>query len=172
MESSARISPCGLYRYSLDRSWDKSLPSVVFVMLNPSTADADRDDPTIHRVVGFAKSHGFGSLRAVNLFAYRATDPRYLWTAPDPVGPENYTEIESSCRSADDVVFAWGAMKKEAQFERSRRVDSIVRSIGHSPKCLGLTKDGEPRHPLYLPLSSKLRPWANPCKWLQEQMNG
>ncbi len=79
----------GAYRYSLWREWDSRRPIVAFVMLNPSTADAAKDDPTIRRCASFARSWGYGSLEVVNLFAYRASEPKRLRQTPDPIGPAN-----------------------------------------------------------------------------------
>src|SRR5262249_14212908 len=93
----AVISDCGRYRYSLTRRWgDAAEPRALFVMLNPSTADAEQDDPTIRRCIGFAKAWGMGSLEVVNLYALRATDPAALLSAPDPIGPKNDTMITSA----------------------------------------------------------------------------
>src|SRR5262245_19133112 len=92
----ALISPCGLYRYWLTRTWDNSLRRVCWVMLNPSTADAEQDDPTIRRCVGFARSWGAGGIIVVNLFAFRASDPKALLRAADPVGPDNDGHILKS----------------------------------------------------------------------------
>jgi hypothetical protein len=118
---------------------------VLFVMLNPSTADASRDDPTIRRCVGFAKAWGFGALSVANLFALRSTDPSVLLSAQDPVGPDNDAMILELARKASLVVAAWGAHKVAAR--RAAAVQSLL------PKavCLGLTSSGQPRHPLYAP---------------------
>ena len=133
------------YRYRLWRRWDGARPVVAFVMLNPSTADARRDDPTIRRCIGFAKSWGFGGVEVVNLFAYRTTDPGELRRVADPVGADNDRHIQSAIARADLVVLAWGARA------RSRRLLSLPQA-----RCLGLTRAGQPRHPLYL--RSDVRP--------------
>lgn len=104
MRSDAVISDDGLYRYLLERHWDDTTSSCTFVMLNPSTADALVDDPTIRRCVGFAKSFGCGSLRVVNLYAYRATKPAELWTVDDPVGPANGSYWFSALTAHDGPV--------------------------------------------------------------------
>ena len=127
------------YRYRLWRRWDGARPVVAFVMLNPSTADARRDDPTIRRCIGFAKSWGFGGMEVVNLFAYRTTDPGELRRVTDPVGADNDRHIRRAIARADLVVLAWGART------RSRRLLSLPHA-----RCLGLTRAGQPRHPLYL----------------------
>jgi hypothetical protein len=127
------------YRYRLWRRWDRTRPLVAFVMLNPSTADARHDDPTIRRCLGFARRWGYGGIEVVNLFAYRATNPTALRKVRDPVGRGNARHIQSALARAALVVLAWGA-----DTQSSRHV-SVVRA-----HCLGLTRAGQPRHPLYL----------------------
>lgn len=108
MKKSAYISECGTYRYWLKREWDETLPSMAFVMLNPSKADAENDDHTIRRCIGFAKAWGYGGLVVVNLFAYRSTDPMKLLLAADPIGPKNEATIKDIIGSVEMVVCAWG----------------------------------------------------------------
>lgn len=127
------------YRYRLWRRWDRSRPVVAFVMLNPSTADARNDDPTIRRCVGFARSWGYGGIEVVNVFAYRASDPRALRAVDDPAGAENGRHIRRAVGRADLVVLAWGAQAS----------GSGLLSLPRA-RCLGLTRSGQPRHPLYL----------------------
>ena len=98
----------GQYRYLLWRYWGEA-KRLVWVLLNPSTADARQDDPTIRRCVGFAKGWGYDGIQVVNLFAYRATDPRELKAVVDPVGPRNDEFIERAARGHEMVVVAWGA---------------------------------------------------------------
>jgi hypothetical protein len=148
----AEISECGLYRYHLGRSWDASLPSLTFVMLNPSTADADIDDPTIRRCIGFAKREGCGSINVVNLFAYRATDPSALKDAADPVGPFNpkwlQWTLDAARQNHTTIVCAWGAHPlAEAPGDAFiNQGPANCAAVCH----LGLTKGGHPRHPLYI----------------------
>ena len=143
--SSATISACGTYRYTLDRWWGNDGVSAVFVMLNPSTADADQDDPTIRRCLGFARAWQCDYLTVVNLFALRSTDPAALLAHPDPIGPENDDAIMKAVACADYVVAAWGVHGSI----RGRGV--AVRQLILKPlRCLGLTKSGHPRHPLYV----------------------
>jgi hypothetical protein len=152
IRSAAGISDCGKYRYWLTRVWDDSLPVVVFVMLNPSTADASIDDPTIRRCIAFAKLWSYGGLTVVNLYAWRATDPSELPKAVDPVGPQNDTAIKVAVEGRD-VVCAWGA-----HMPRSRRpsvVMGILTANARSVACLGCTSSGRPRHPLYLKADSQ-----------------
>lgn len=146
VSSSAVLSPCGLYRYSLTRTWDEALPTVTFCMLNPSVADAEQDDPTIRRCLGFARAWGCGSLAVVNLFAYRATYPRELRKVKDPVGPDNDAAILRHAGSGLTVA-AWGA-QPFAQ-GRIRRVLDLLHLAGARLHCLKLTKGGYPWHPLF-----------------------
>src|SRR5579883_1277250 len=143
METGATIR--GPYRYNLWRVWDATLPKVTFILLNPSTADATLDDPTVRRCVGFARAWGFGSLELVNLFAYRATHPRQLKTAPDPVGPANDDAILRAVNSAQLVIVGWGTHGR--LYSRDR---AILRLLPDSIHCLGVTETGLPCHPLYL----------------------
>jgi len=136
------------YRYRLWRRWDLSLPVVAFCMLNPSTADEQRDDPTIRRCIGFAHDWGYGGVEIVNLFAFRATDPRALRHAADPVGCHNDRHLARAARRATLVVTAWGA---RADVRRARRAMRVLSGQRRSLAHLGLTRSRQPRHPLYLP---------------------
>jgi len=153
-ESDAVISDCGLYRYHLIRRWGPG-KCCVFVMLNPSTADASADDPTIRRCRAFAKRFGCDALAVVNVYGWRATRPVELWRTPDPVGPLNdrFIRLALDCAKRDDapVVAAWGANA------RPGRVLTVSR-LGRF-QCLGVTKAGAPRHPLYLRSDEALTPW-------------
>jgi hypothetical protein len=150
MISSAQFSCCRTYRYSLRRIWSER-PLVLFVGLNPSTADETTDDPTVRRCIGFARRWRHGGLLLVNLFAYRSTDPAGLKRASDPIGPENDAAILDCCQSVTRVVVAWGV---HGILEyRDRQVLSLL----SRPYCLGLTKSGAPRHPLYLSAATRLR---------------
>lgn len=133
---------------------------LVFVMLNPSTADDSKDDPTIRRCIEFARSEGCGQLFVVNLFAARATNPRDLWGMVDPVGPGNDAAIGEALKLGTAVA-AWGAVRRPQALIRARHV---VGSFRVRWRCLGLNSDGSPRHPLYVPASTPLSPW-NPKKW-------
>ncbi|RNL60999.1 DUF1643 domain-containing protein [Nocardioides marmoriginsengisoli] len=157
--STAVLSADGLYRYELTREWGRPSGFLTWIMLNPSTADAQADDPTIRRCIGFAKSFGHTGIRVLNLYALRATNPADLWTAPDPVGPENdqvlADELMRATRDQSVVVAAWGANARQTrvdQFLSFPRAASTLRS-------LGITKDGQPRHPLYLPKTAPLTRW-------------
>ena len=144
MTKGAVLSPCGRYRYSLTREFFMGTGRVLFVMLNPSTADAETDDPTIRRCIGFARRWGFRELAVANLFAWRATYPRELRRVPDPVGPENDGHLIEMSDSADATIAAWGA--HGAYHHRDLAVLGLLKGA----ESLGLTKQGHPRHPLYL----------------------
>lgn len=150
-DGSAVISACGKYRYRLFRWWsaDTDGDNAVFVMLNPSTADATSDDPTIRRCIGFAREWGCVSLTVVNLFALRSTDPAALALESDPVGPMNDGYILDSVKESKFVVCAWGAHKFAKN--RAAHVTRLLKANGVSPMCLRTTKGGDPAHPLYLP---------------------
>lgn len=152
MSKGAVISDCGLYRYSLWREWAAG-DSVAFIGLNPSTADATLDDPTIRRCIAFAKSWGFGRLVMVNLFAFRATDPKEMMRADDPVGPDNDAALLRECAQARVTVAAWGAGGTHLGRDR------VVRRMLAPMHYLRLTKQGHPGHPLYLPGSLTPQPW-------------
>ncbi|WP_262880425.1 DUF1643 domain-containing protein [Pseudomonas paralcaligenes] len=156
---SAIISECGQYRYRLTRQAEQLFPmasSALFVMLNPSTADASLDDPTIRRCRGFARAWDCAGIVVANLYALRATNPADLWPHADPVGPENDQHLLALADDFGDVVCAWGAHAKP---ERVERVVQILQGMGARLWCLGTNKDGSPRHPLYLPASQPLVPW-------------
>lgn len=135
----------GRYRYLLWRRWAEA-DSLLFIMLNPSTADAERDDPTIRRCIGFARSWGFGGVEVVNLFAWRATLPRALARARDPVGPHNDRAISQAVARSRAVIAAWGV--HGALGDRDEQVAQLLAAT--RLRCLGLTRDGAPRHPLYV----------------------
>lgn len=153
----AVLSECGRYRYRLTRVWDAALPVAHWVMLNPSVADATIDDPTIRRVVGFSKAWGFGGADVRNLFALRATDPKELRAADDPVGPDNDSHL-TAVPAAAVVVAAWGA--GGGLFGRDLRVLRLLRDAGVAMSCLGTTKQQQPRHPLYVGGDAKLIPFG------------
>lgn len=176
-ETGADFSDCGRYRYRLWRWWREG-PALVWVGLNPSTADGDTDDPTIRRVADFSERAGFGGLMMVNLFALRATDPKVLLTTPHPLTTNASVDVleaeikagAAMCgarfRARDGsiqvvngmVVAAWGS-----QPQILRQMPGVTTAVkawaGDKLRCLGTTKDGSPRHPLYLPKSAEFVPW-------------
>lgn len=169
--STAVISPCATYRYMLTRRWD-DVPTVVkgfhgtdlalWIMLNPSTADADTDDPTIRRCIAFSKAWGFAGLTVVNLFALRATNPEELRHHPDPTGPRNVEHIRSALADHHVCIAAWGASVEKAGskgFATASDVRKIAQDLGRTLECLGMTMAGHPRHPLYVAASTSTQPY-------------
>ena len=143
------------YRYTLHREWNGGDCGVVcWVMLNPSTADAVRDDPTIRRCIGFSRRWGFNSLVVVNLFALRATDPNVLLLDANPVGPGNDDAIRHAAQEASLIVAAWGAHPAMVRGRRDQRVRDLCAAL----HCLGTTRGGHPRHPLRLRADTQLVP--------------
>jgi hypothetical protein len=161
MRGSAKISECGKYRYWLTRQWGESPNRVVWVMLNPSTADAQEDDPTIRKCVGFSRIWSkqkieYGGIVVVNLFAYRASKPSELKEVADPFGPFNHKwqDVFLAPKAGNLIVAAWGA--NGSLYDAAKRFKS---SFGVRTMCLGYTNDGEPRHPLMAPYSCQLEPF-------------
>lgn len=168
---SAVISPCGLYRYRLDREFLFDGPTIAFILHNPSTADATTDDPTLRRGIGFARAWGAGRLVFVNPWAGRATKPADLWRMVDPIGPDNdhhLSIVASEVRETKGFVVAgWGAVSPPRHLRacvaaRLLEVAGLLASSGCSLNHLGLTKAGHPRHPLYLRGDVKPQPWVRP----------
>lgn len=162
----ATFDSTGKYRYRLWREWDADAPPIAFVMLNPSTADADSNDPTIRRCVGLARSWGYGAIEVVNLFAYRATDPKALRQVTDPIGEENDRHLIAAARRSQTLILAWGNWGTLHQ--RDRTVWQLLSPC--QAYCLGINRSGQPRHPLYvrgdatpIPLVSPGTS-ASPCK--------
>jgi len=146
---SAVFSPCSAYRYHLGRRISLlGSGRVVFVMLNPSTANAEVNDPTVQRCCGYAERWGYTELDVVNLFAFMSTDPNGMRSVIDPIGPDNNRWILETCRSAGLVVCAWGVDPMAR--ERGPSVLGMLCEIGVVPHALKLTKHGAPQHPLYL----------------------
>ena len=153
----AIISPCKKYRYILSRSWNDYKPGeLVFIMLNPSTADDTIDDPTIRRCMGFSKREGYSGISVINLFAYRATNPQELYQAEDPIGEDNNPTILNYMLHAQDdeisgikkIICAWGT---HGSFNnRDKDIIQMAKEFKIDLYCLGKTKDGHPKHPLYI----------------------
>ncbi len=149
IKTDAIISDCGKYRYRLLRIWDNMKPLVMFCMLNPSTADHEKDDRTVTRCINFAKSWGYGGMYVGNLFAYRSTEPKELYNASDPFGSDNYAHLKMMADSCELVVMAYG---------NSKIVKDLIEKKGLKPlsaitgpiRYIELSNDGTPKHPLYL----------------------
>lgn len=152
-ESSAYTSPDGRYRYELTRRWDDR-PLLGWVMLNPSTADGNSDDPTIRRCIRFAVDNQFGGIIVRNLFAFRATHPDALLRAHEPFGFDNLVHL-SECRAQPLTIAAWGA------HPAADRILYLAAEALAECKlaCLGTTKGGRPRHPLYVPAAQPFLPF-------------
>jgi hypothetical protein len=166
LDSGAVFSPCQKYRYRLWRTWDESLPVMLCVGLNPSTADETVNDPTIRRVIGFAARWGFGKLFMGNLFALRSTDPKALYGECDPTGPENDAHIQGMATVATRILAAWG---KHGTYRR--RDVEVLQVIGpRDVVALNVNRDQTPAHPLYQ--KGDAQPFAYQGRlagWLQKE---
>ena len=155
MQRTAKFSKCQQYRYRLTRTWNPKKPTACFIGLNPSTADAENDDPTIRRCIAFADHWGFGGITVVNLFAYRATIPKAMFDAAKQnvniVGPRNKGHLEKSIREAKVAIAAWGTPG-----DCCTATELLNNYKMHH---LGLNKNGTPKHPLYLNKNTKLLPF-------------
>lgn len=163
MRKTAAISECGQFRYMLARQWADG-PSLTFVMLNPSTADAEQDDATVRKCIGFAKQFGYSGLRIANLFAFRARDPADLRRSGWPVGPENDEWLAKigdwAWANNEPIVCAWGAHARgHAGRRRIAHVLSVLQRRTCDLRALLVLADGTPSHPLMLPYSCKLEPF-------------
>lgn len=162
LRKSAVISDCGLCRYELRREWDDKLPPLVVGMLNPSKADAEISDPTVTRCWKRAETLGFGSLIVWNAGAGRATDPNDWKRMDDPIGPENdyyIMRLLNECMDRDGkAIVGWGV--HGTFMNRHLIIGDIAKAIGISLYCLGATKEGHPRHPLYVPYDQPSVEWA------------
>lgn len=168
MISTASLSGDGRYRWRLSRAWDGAPwkgghERVTFVMLNPSTADADADDPTVRKCIGFAKAWGYGALTIVNLYAYRTPYPSALRHDGYPIGHQNDDEILEGARESQLVIAAWGAWaaSDETIERRALHVFYLITSPPNeiALECLGLTSGGAPRHPLMTPYATPRVPF-------------
>lgn len=148
LERGAVVSNCGKYRYLLRRTWDFDRMRALFVMLNPSTADAEVDDPTIRSCTRLCRSWGYGSFEVVNLFGFRTTDPQKLAVVTDPIGQDNDRIAGGAANRCDVTICAWGAHKMATG--RAAVMKSLMRNKRLAVFCLGMTKGGAPKHPLYI----------------------
>ena len=159
--SVAVYSDCEAYRYTLTRTWDAGGRRVLFIMLNPSTATELQNDPTVERCERRARALGYGAFRVCNIFAYRATDPRDMRAEADPIGPENDAAILEALNWTQDTIAAWGSHGEH--LGRGNAVAALLRRAGVQARHLGLTKDGQPKHPLYIGYK------VQPVDWAREQ---
>lgn len=155
--SGALLSDDRRYRYRLWRTWNDHEPAVAFIMLNPSTADAENDDNTVRRCRGYAEDWGFEELIVGNIFALGATDPDELYDHDAPVGPHNDAHLKDIAMDADLVVAAWGHHGE--LHERGRAVTMMLRGEGHELHALDTTQEGHPEHPLYQPRDTEPVPF-------------
>lgn len=154
MKKEAILSEDRKYRYILSRIWDEAKPTVLFIGLNPSTADETTDDPTIRRCINFAKSWGYGGILVANLFAFRSTNPQRLYTEQDPVGSANDFYIKEYSDKSKLTIACWG---NHGNFiNRSEEVCKLVNSL----YCLNINKSGEPKHPLYVKHNITPKPYT------------
>lgn len=157
--SEAVYSACETYRYALTREWAAG-SRLLWVMLNPSTASELANDPTVERCERRARALGFGGFRVVNLFALRATDPRALRAAADPVGPDNDAALSDGMTWADAILCGWGG--HGALHGRDRTVGAQLQQAGKPLWHLGLTQAGQPKHPLYIGYAVQPTLWERP----------
>lgn len=157
VESTALYSPCERYRYDLTRVWDRDAPRLFYVMLNPSKATELRNDPTIERCQRRAAQLGYGAMRIGNIFAWRETSPQLLRKAKSPVGAATDGLLVEAADWADDVLCAWGVHGTHQ--DRGPAVEVLLRSTRARLVHLGLTKDGHPRHPLYVSYETQPFEW-------------
>ena len=156
--SVAVYSPCEAYRYALTRVWAPGAPRLLCVMLNPSTATEVQNDPTVERCERRARALGYGAFRVCNIFAFRATDPKVMRAVPEPVGAGNDAAIAEGAAWADAVLCAWGT--HGAHLGRGPAVERLLRATGRPLLHLGLTREGHPRHPLYIGYAVAPQEWT------------
>ncbi len=156
MERDAVLSDCGKYRYLLRRAWDHEKPRALFIMLNPSTADAKVDDATIRSCIRICKSWGYGSFEVCNLYGWRSTDPDALNLRDMPmmIGEKNADVMDGALKRCDVAICAWGT--HPAAVKRGYDVCSTIRAMKPAVYCLGKTKNGSPKHPLYIKTGTPL----------------
>lgn len=141
----------------LTRIWEPEGRRALFIMLNPSTATEVQNDPTVERCERRARTLGFGAFRVTNIFAWRDTDPRKMRAAAEPVGSENDKAILDSCGWADQIICGWGT--HGAHLDRGLKVETLLRDSGQEVYHLGLTKEGHPKHPLYIAYAQQPERW-------------
>ena len=157
--STVTYSDCEKYRYDLTRTWDAGGKRLLYIMLNPSKADEFRNDPTVERCERRARALGYGAFRVTNIFAWRDTDPKLLRRAKKPIGPDNAAMLNASCEWADGILAAWGT--HGAHLDRGAHVAGLLHAQDTPLYHLGLTKDGHPRHPLYISYQTQPTRWEN-----------
>jgi len=149
ISNGAEYSKCGKYRYALWRVWDENLPLIQFIGLNPSTANATSDDPTIKSIVRISYNNGYGGVFMTNLFAFISTDPSLLKHNKEIIGEDNNFWLHHISTKCKEIVFAWGNFNVHGR-------DKELLSVFTNAKCLGVNKNGSPKHPLYQKANIKL----------------
>lgn len=157
--SGATFSACNRYRYVLWREWGSG-PWCNFIMLNPSTADAEVNDPTIERCVRRAQTLGCGALYVTNAFALRSTDPKALYAEADPVGPENDEAIRRTIGLCSLIICGWGEHCEKVRKGRADQIVAMIRHDGREPKALAINSSGAPKHPLYVGYAVQPQPFG------------
>jgi hypothetical protein len=158
----AVYSPCERYRYALTVEWDAQKPRLLYVMLNPSKATEMANDPTIERCERRARALDYGAFRVTNLFGLRETSPTKLRKARRPTGPDNASYVLQAADWSDDILAAWGVHGTHRA--QGAEIEGLLRDAGHTLHCLGVTKEGHPRHPLYVAYATKPQLWTNALK--------
>jgi len=154
--SEAVYSDCESYRYLLTRVWGAG-QKALFIMLNPSTATEMQNDPTVERCERRSRALGFGAFRVTNIFAFRATDPKVMRAAADPVGQDNDAAILQSLDWADQIICAWG--NHGLHLDRGAKVQILLQATGRPLLHLGLTGQNQPKHPLYISYDQQPESW-------------
>lgn len=157
MLKQAIFSKCNKYRYSLSRIWDTEKESCLFIGLNPSTADAVKDDPTLRKLIAYARSWGFGGFELCNLFAIRSSHPEIISKCEDPIGQLNTSYLHAAIASNHRHILIWGNWG-----EQHTSIENLLELI-QDPLCLGHNLNGSPKHPLYLPKNVVLIPFNQDC---------
>lgn len=161
----ATISECGTYRYDLTRTLTARAPTnqvLGVCMLNPSKADAEIDDPTITRLIGYANRERFAGIHVVNVYAYRATDSKELLTASNPRGTHNDGFLMNAAMGFEKILVGWGALTKFPDHHDQAYTARLLSKFGAKLVCLGVNKDGSPVHPLYQRNDAPFIPWSLP----------
>ena len=157
--SDAVFSDCRKYRYALWRRWEMEHPLILFIGLNPSTADETKNDPTIRRCINFAKDWGYGGVMIANLFAFRSTSPEIMKQQKDPIGKENDLWIGKLADASQSVIAAWG--NHGIYLSRGFDVMELLRKSGKPIFHLGISKTGQPKHPLYISYEILPKIWVS-----------
>jgi hypothetical protein len=159
--SQAVYSPCRHYRYMLHRRWEHASDrSIMFVMLNPSTATEDVDDPTVRKCRSYASRWGYNHLIIGNIMAYRATDPGMLRRVSDPIGPENHQHLRHAIGTYQPMLIcAWGSLPKRLMHAETA-VIALLREVAVTPYALRMNASGSPGHPLYLAMHTTPTAWT------------